>query len=173
MYKYFFTFILIAATLSFFSKVFTSGDGVNQELITILGKETGRGSGLTAEVFNKPLLYGFSDTGDPLLNQRNMGYYTMPGGGIGDKVLILLENNSLKLTYTLPDSTSEIIDIGFWRTNKETGNIDAIVFGNQFGTYDEPRNFTFKVDPIERKLISLQYEKLLYGSGGLVFYKKK
>lgn len=163
MYKLFFLIIIIS--LFFFIKIFSQNESVNKnkELIKLIKKETGGAS----FVFRKKITKDIGNTG---FNSLNKGLYVMFEGTEGERTLNLLEDNSIKLTYPINEKIT-IIEIGFWKSNDE-GDIELVIFGNQFGSYDDVRNFIFKVDFDNKKIISSNYEKMIYGDGGLVFYRK-
>lgn len=159
MYKFF--FILIVLSLFFLIKIFSENTAVdkNKELISLIKRETGSINVL----FKK-------DIGNLELNKLNIGYYVMFEGQIGERTLTLMENNTVKFTYPLNEKTF-LSEIGFWKTNNN-GKIEVTIIGNQFGVYDETRMFIFDVNHYDKKIISENYEKLIYGDGGLVFYRK-
>lgn len=163
MYKIF--FLITTISLFFFIKIFSQNESVNtnKELIKLIKKETGGSSFVFRNKIDK-------DIGNVNFNYLNKGLYAMFEGTEGEKTLNLMEDNSVKFTYPLNEKIT-VVEIGFWKSNDE-GDIELVIFGNQFGSYDDVRNFIFKVDFDNKKIISSNYEKMIYGDGGLVFYRK-
>ena len=163
MYKY--LFILVVISLVFFIKIFSQNNSVSSgnELIHLIRQETGGSNILLINKIKR-------DTGNQELNKLNIGYYVMFEKTQGERTLTLLENNTVKFTYSLNEKQT-LSEVGFWKT-QDDGKIEIIIVGNQYGLYDESRNFIFVVNSYEKKIISDNYDKLIYGSGGFVFYKK-
>ena len=118
----------------------------------------------------KPNQYAFADNGNSLVNDLLVGYYVM-GDGFSKKQLTFLSNNTAKLAYVLPESGRLIYEVGFWRSTSSSG-IEMRIVGSQFGMYKAPRRFVFEVQDDGKKIVSTNYDSPIYGSGGLVFYKK-
>lgn len=163
MYKY--LFVLIAICLLFLANAFSKNLSIEtgKELVGLIKSETG-GSNLLFRKQNK------IEKGNIELNKLNVGYYVMFEKTEGEKSLSLLADNTVEFTYPLNEK-AKVLERGFWKTNDDE-KIEVVITGNQFSTYDESRVFVFMFNSDEKKLISVSYEKLIYGDGGLVFYRK-
>ncbi len=164
MYKILFLFTIII--LIFLIKNFSQNEAVtkNQELIKMLKKEKGETSKILLRSNVK------KETGNVFLNKLNIGYYVMFENTTGEKTITLMDDNLVKFSYPLNDDYI-VNEVGFWKTNDDN-TIEIIILGNQASSYDEIRKFVFVVDDSGKKIISTNYEKLIYGDGGLVFYRK-
>ena len=163
MYKY--LFIIILASLFFLVNIFSDNISVfsGKELIKLLQKETGGSNILFRQ---KPKI----DMGNQELNRLNTGYYVMFEKTDGEKSLFLLSDNTAKFIFPLNENT-KITERGYWRT-RDDEKVEVIIIGNQYGNYDDARVFIFEPNYYDKKLISTSYEKIIYGDGGLVFYRK-